>query len=80
MFIFVVKPLGMCRGSGSSRSVALPRAAGGSVCGTGRSSSGGTSRRRRGRRGGDWTFSSAKRLFNANRSKIMDDWAVCFSS
>ncbi|CAB1451802.1 unnamed protein product [Pleuronectes platessa] len=67
MFIFVVKPLGTCRGWGSSRSVAL-RAAGGSVCGTGRSSSGVTGgggflslvprggvHRRRGRRavGGD---------------------------
>ncbi|CAB1447168.1 unnamed protein product [Pleuronectes platessa] len=55
MFIFVVKPLGTCHGWGSSRSVALLSAARGSVCGTGRSSSGGTSRRRRGRRavGGD---------------------------
>ncbi|CAB1460965.1 unnamed protein product [Pleuronectes platessa] len=41
MFIFVVKPLGTCRGWGSSRSVALLSAARGSVCGTGRSSSGG---------------------------------------
>ncbi|CAB1429095.1 unnamed protein product [Pleuronectes platessa] len=45
MFIFVVKPLGTCRSWGSSPSVALLSAAGGSVCGTGRSSSGGTSRR-----------------------------------
>ncbi|CAB1426094.1 unnamed protein product [Pleuronectes platessa] len=45
MFIFVVKPLGTCRGWGSSSSVALLSAARGSVCGTGRYSSGGTSRR-----------------------------------
>ncbi|CAB1455961.1 unnamed protein product [Pleuronectes platessa] len=45
MFIFVVKPLGTCHGWGSSPSVALLSTARGSVCGTGRSSSGGTSRR-----------------------------------
>ncbi|CAB1443993.1 unnamed protein product [Pleuronectes platessa] len=45
MFIFVVKPLGTCRGWGSSPSVALLSAARGSVCGTGRSSSDGASRR-----------------------------------
>ncbi|CAB1416241.1 unnamed protein product [Pleuronectes platessa] len=55
MFIFVVKPLGTCRGWGSRRSIALLSVPP-SMCGTGRSSSGGTSRRRRGRRavGGDW--------------------------
>ncbi|CAB1423062.1 unnamed protein product [Pleuronectes platessa] len=43
----------------------------GSVCGTGRSSSGGTSRRRRGRRGGDWVRSAAPTL-DACRTLLAD--------
>ncbi|CAB1428118.1 unnamed protein product [Pleuronectes platessa] len=46
----------------------------GSVCGTGRSSSGGTSRRRRGRRavGGDWVRRSAAATLDACRALLAD--------